>query len=204
MGGAVALAVAAQHPELVRTLTLISPAMPDLRPDPRRISDPKLALAVLPLVGRRARAGLIAMSPRRRAEQVARLCFGDPTRLVEHRLAELAEEYAVRAGLPWAHEAAEQTAMAMVFGWLRGESLWRTAARVRVPTLVVWGDRDRLVAPRLARRTVASIPGARLLMLPGVGHVAQIEQPLMVARAVAGLWTAAADGTWEDSTADGR
>lgn len=204
MGGALALAVAVRRPELVRTLTLISPAMPDLRPDPRRVSDPKLVLAVLPVVGRTARAGLIAMSPRRRAEQVARLCFGDPARLAEHRVAELAEEYAVRAGLPWAFEAAERTGRAMVFGWLRGESLWRIAARVRVPTLVVWGDRDRLVAPRLARRTVASIPGARLLMLPGVGHVAQIEEPVTVARAVAGLWAAAADGTWEDPASNGR
>jgi pimeloyl-ACP methyl ester carboxylesterase len=41
-GGAVALTVAARRPELVRTLTLVSPAMPDLRPDPRRVSDPRL------------------------------------------------------------------------------------------------------------------------------------------------------------------
>ena len=62
------------------------------------------------------------------------------------------------------------------------------AARVQAPTLVVWGERDRLVSPRLAARTAAAIPGARLLMLPGVGHVAQIEAAETVARAVAALW----------------
>ena len=50
------------------------------------------------------------------------------------------------------------------------------------------GERDRLVSPRLAARTAAAIPGARLLMLPGVGHVAQIEAAETVARAVAALW----------------
>ncbi|MCO1657502.1 alpha/beta fold hydrolase [Pseudonocardia humida] len=204
MGGAVALAVAARRPELIRTLTLISPAMPDRRPDPRRVSDRRMLLALLPVLGRGARAALAAQSPRERAEQVVRLCFGDPSIAAEHRLAEATEEYAARARQPWAFEAARQTGVAMVAGWLRGESLWTVAGRVQAPTLVVWGDRDRLVSPRLARRTVAAIRGSRLLMLPGVGHVAQIEAPEAVARAVAGLWDAVADGSWEDPGPDGR
>jgi pimeloyl-ACP methyl ester carboxylesterase len=197
-GGAVALTVAARRPELVRTLTLVSPAMPDLRPDPRRVSDPKLLLALLPLIGKRARAELAAMDPRTRAEQVVRLCFGDPTIAPEHRVAEAAAEYAARARMAWAQEAAERTGRAMVAGWLRGESLWSVAARVQAPTLVVWGERDRLVAPRLARRTAAALLRSRLLVLPGVGHVAQIEAPGTVARAVAGMWDAVEAGTWEE------
>jgi pimeloyl-ACP methyl ester carboxylesterase len=197
-GGAVALTVAARRPELVRSLTLVSPAMPDLRPDPRRVSDPKLLLALLPVIGKRARAELAAMDPRARAEQVVRLCFGDPGVAPEHRLAEAAAEFAARARLAWAQEAAERTGKAMVAGWLRGESLWSVAARVQAPTLVVWGDRDRLVAPRLAGRTAAALRRSRLLVLPGVGHVAQIEAPVRVARAVAGMWDAVEAGTWEE------
>jgi pimeloyl-ACP methyl ester carboxylesterase len=86
----------------------------------------------------------------------------------------------------------------MVAGWLRGESLWSVAARVQAPTLVVWGERDRLVAPRLAGRTAAALRRSRLLVLPGVGHVAQIEAPEKVARAVAGMWDAVEAGTWEE------
>ncbi|GAA5125173.1 alpha/beta fold hydrolase [Pseudonocardia adelaidensis] len=197
-GGAVALTVAARRPELVRTLTLVSPAMPDLRPDPRRVSDWKLLVAMLPLVGRRARSELAAMDPRTRAEQIVRLCFGDPAIAPEHRVAEAAAELAVRARLAWAHEAAERTGKAMVAGWLRGESLWSVAARVQAPTLVVWGERDRLVAPRLAARTAAALQRSRLLVLRGVGHVAQIEAPEAVARAVAGMWDAVEAGTWEE------
>jgi pimeloyl-ACP methyl ester carboxylesterase len=85
----------------------------------------------------------------------------------------------------------------MVASWWWGTSPWAVAARVQAPTLVVWGDRDRLVSPRLAARTTATIPRARLLMLPGVGHVAQIEAPEKVARAVAALWEREDD--WEDA-----
>jgi pimeloyl-ACP methyl ester carboxylesterase len=194
-GGAVALSVAARRPELVRTLTLVSPAMPDRRPDPRRVADLRLALALVPgPVGRRARAGLAAVTPRARAEQVVRVCFGDPSLVPEHRLVEAAEEIGVRNAQEWAQEAGERTARAMVASWWWGQSPWVVAARVQAPTLVVWGDRDRLVSPRLAARTAATIPGARLLMLPGVGHVAQIEAPETVARAVAALWDDAGGG----------
>ena len=198
LGGAVALGVAARRPELVRTLTLVSPAMPDRRPDPRRMADIRLALALVPgPIGERARAGLAAIAPRARAEQTIRVCFGDPSLVPEHRLVEAAKEIVVRSALEWAQEAGERTAKAMVASWWWGTSPWAVAARVQAPTLVVWGDRDRLVSPRLAARTTATIPRARLLMLPGVGHVAQIETPQKVARAVAALWERQSD--WEDA-----
>jgi adenylyltransferase/sulfurtransferase len=144
-GGAIALSVAARRPELVRTLTLVSPAMPDRRPDPRRMADVRLALALIPgRIGDRARAGLAAIPPRVRAEQVVQVCFGDPTRVPEHRLVEAAEDIAFRSGLAWAQEAGERTARGLVASWWWGASPWATAARVQAPTLVVWGERDRL------------------------------------------------------------
>ncbi|CAA9230590.1 MAG: Putative hydrolase, partial [uncultured Actinomycetospora sp.] len=63
LGGAVSLLVAARRPDLVRTLTLVSPAMPDLRPLPSRIGGGRAALALLPLLGGRARAEQDARSP---------------------------------------------------------------------------------------------------------------------------------------------
>ena len=45
-------------------------------------------------------------------------------------------------------------------------------------------------------RTAATLPAGRLLRLSGVGHVAQIERPEIVARAVLGLFDGAADGSW--------
>jgi pimeloyl-ACP methyl ester carboxylesterase len=66
-------------------------------------------------------------------------------------------------------------------------SLWRMASAVRAPTLVIGGRQDRLVDIRVAPRTAMAIPDSRLLILDGVGHVAQMEVPRLVARAVVAL-----------------
>lgn len=50
-------------------------------------------------------------------------------------------------------------------------------SRIKVPVLVVWGDRDRLVFHRGAKRILEQVPGARLELLPGVGHCPQVEAP---------------------------
>ena len=42
--------------------------------------------------------------------------------------------------------------------------------RLRMPSLVIHGDRDPLVRPAAGKATAAAIPGARLEMLRGVGH----------------------------------
>jgi pimeloyl-ACP methyl ester carboxylesterase len=48
----------------------------------------------------------------------------------------------------------------------------RTAelAKIRVPTLVIHGTKDRLVNPSGGRATAKAIPGARLLTIPGMGY----------------------------------
>ncbi|HET6503235.1 MAG TPA: alpha/beta hydrolase [Amycolatopsis sp.] len=198
MGGAIALLLAAQRPELIRTLTLISPAMPDRRPDPRRLSDPMMALAYLPLVGPRVRRKLAAYGPRERAEQVIKLCFADPTAFPEYRLAELAEEHTARASLAWASPAMSRTTFGIFRAWFaRGPaSLWAAAPRVSAPALVVWGAQDRVISVSRAARTTKALPRARLLVLPKTGHVAQMERPVVVAKAILGMWERVEAGTW--------
>lgn len=198
MGGAIALLVAAQKPELVKTLTLISPAVPDLRLDPRRLSDPRMAFAYLPLVGARVRAQLAALGPRERAAQVIKLCFADPSRFPESRLDELTEEHGARAGFAWAAPAMARSTFAIFRAWstLGKASLWSVAPLVQAPTLVVWGREDRVISVKRAVRTARAIPRARLLVLPRTGHVAQMERPAVVAKAVLGMWEHVEAGTW--------
>jgi 3-oxoadipate enol-lactonase len=50
-------------------------------------------------------------------------------------------------------------------------------ASVAVPTTVVVGSRDMLTPPRLSRGLAAAIPGARLIELPGAGHMLPYEEP---------------------------
>ncbi|GAA4549323.1 alpha/beta fold hydrolase [Amycolatopsis samaneae] len=198
MGGAICLLVAARRPELVRTLTLISPAMPDRRPDPRRLSDPRMAFAYLPLVGAPVRRRLAALGPRERAAQVIKLCFADPARFPDGRLDELAAEHGARAGLAWAAPALARSTFGIFRAWsaVGPASLWAVAPTVSTPTLVVWGNHDRVISVRRAERTARVIPHARLLVLPRTGHVAQMERPNVVARAVLGMWEQVDAGNW--------
>jgi pimeloyl-ACP methyl ester carboxylesterase len=46
-----------------------------------------------------------------------------------------------------------------------------------LPVLVVWGRRDRLLFHEGAHEIIDSVPGARLELLPGVGHCPQVEAP---------------------------
>lgn len=46
-----------------------------------------------------------------------------------------------------------------------------------LPTLVVVGEEDVLTPPDAARRMAALIPGARLVVIPGAGHVPPLERP---------------------------
>ncbi|WP_075739228.1 alpha/beta fold hydrolase [Actinoalloteichus sp. GBA129-24] len=191
-GGLVAAIVAATRPDLVATLTLISPAVPDLRPSPDRLSDPRFPLTYLPLVGKPVRRALAAMTPLARAEQMMRVCFARPDLVPRHRLEEFAAEMARLSRTSWAGPALGRTTMAMIRFWLaRGDrSLWRVLPRVSAPTLVIWGTEDRLMSARKAVRTATALPHGRLLMLPYTGHVAQMEQPELVAKAVLGMVTA--------------
>ena len=50
-------------------------------------------------------------------------------------------------------------------------------ASLGVPTTVVVGSRDILTPPRLGRGLAAAIPGARLVELPGAGHMLPYEEP---------------------------
>jgi pimeloyl-ACP methyl ester carboxylesterase len=49
--------------------------------------------------------------------------------------------------------------------------------QITVPTLVVWGERDRIVPLGDGRDFAARIPGARLVIVPGSGHAPGIEKP---------------------------
>jgi pimeloyl-ACP methyl ester carboxylesterase len=202
MGGAVAILLAAHRPDLVRTLTLISPAVPDLRP--RGGSDAMMPLLLMPGTSRLIERRLASMDPSVRVRQVLELCYGDPSLVPPQRLAEAAEEARRRVELPWAMTAFTRSLRGLIGAYLPGaRSLWRSAARITAPTLLVWGDRDRLVNVALAPRAAAAIPGSRLLVLRGVGHVAQMEDPTSVARAFLAM-REDADSNHSDTPCRGR
>jgi pimeloyl-ACP methyl ester carboxylesterase len=198
MGGAIAMMIAAERPDLVRSLTLVSPAMPDLRPYPWRMSDPRLPLAYLPVIGARARRSLAALSDQERAGQLIRLCFAHPEDIPPQRMAAAVSEFTERRAMPWARAALGRSTVGLVRTWLARKpgSLWTVARGISAPTLVVWGTEDKLVSVRKAPRTAGLLRRGRLLVLPRCGHVAQMECPEPVARAVLGMLDSAQRGAW--------
>ncbi|WP_447008880.1 alpha/beta fold hydrolase [Saccharothrix sp. DSM 118769] len=198
MGGAITLMVAAKRPDLVKTLTLVSPAVPDLRLSLRRVSDRRLPLAFLPVVGARVRAQLATVTPEERTRQMLRLCFADPDLVPANRIAQSQEEYDERSAQAWAGNALNASTIDLIRTWLvpRSRSMWLLPPRITAPTLVVWGTEDRLVSVRKAPRVARLLPRGRLLVLPRTGHVAQMERPASVARGVLGMWESVERGEW--------
>jgi pimeloyl-ACP methyl ester carboxylesterase len=55
---------------------------------------------------------------------------------------------------------------------------------IRAPTLVITSDNDHLIPRELSELIAARIPGAKLEVMPGAGHIPFMEQPETVARIV--------------------
>jgi len=60
-------------------------------------------------------------------------------------------------------------------------------AEIRVPTLVVVGDRDVPDMQKVADQLAAEVKGARKVVVPGAGHIVSLEKPLEFDRAVLGF-----------------
>jgi pimeloyl-ACP methyl ester carboxylesterase len=183
MGGAVATRVAGRRPDLVRTLILISPAMPDLRPRPLPL---RLSLVALPGVGKAIMDWLGHQPADRRADQLIGDVFKDPGVVRPERREEEIAELVRRDGLDYASTALILSARSLVGEYFKAgrTTLWRDAVRTRAPALVIYGSHDKLVNPVMAARAARTYRGARVLVLPGVGHVAMMERSRAVSEEI--------------------
>jgi pimeloyl-ACP methyl ester carboxylesterase len=180
LGGAVCVKVAATRPELVKTLTLISPALPDSRP---RLDLIRFPVMTLPRLGTRLVKQYQVLPPERRVADVITTCYGDPALFQQARFATEVAELTRRDELGHAAAALVGTVRTLTAEFLRKgrHSAWRDAARVTAPTLVIYGSRDRLVDARIAGRAAHQFADARVVVLPRTGHVAHMEHPDAVA-----------------------
>lgn len=182
-GGAVAVMTAAARPDLVASLTLISPALPDLRPRRDTLGVPVVAV---PGLGQQLYRRIARVPAERQVEGMVALNYGDADSFSPQRRAEAVAEVQRRLALPYAGEALSGAARGLLRAFVDpGPSgLWAAASRVSCPTLVVYGGRDRLVDPRRSRKASRMMRHARVVVLPRAGHVAQMEDPKLVARFV--------------------
>ncbi|MEU6118413.1 alpha/beta fold hydrolase [Streptomyces sp. NPDC047117] len=189
LGGAVAMTVAAEHPGRVATLVLANSAGFGREANLSLGSMGYAVLAALPGIGRRFRG-----RARAAGVQVNRDLFHDP----RHATEEMIRHAGKVGGQPDFRGTFVATLLSLGVpalgtypGWRRA-LLARTAA-ARVPTLVVWGDADKVLPVTHFHAAVAALPHARSHLFPATGHMPQIERAADFAALAAGFLDSAAD-----------
>ncbi len=112
---------------------------------------------------------------------LAKVVYFDPA-WTERDLSKLPDEelYAIAR----AREASSR------YGWkpyMHDPKLKGRLHRIRIPTLVLWGAEDRIVAPDYGRAYAAAIPGASFATIARAGHFPHVEQAEEFARRVTGF-----------------
>lgn len=156
MGGMIAQTLAASWPDRVWTLTSIYSTTGH-----KKVGQPAFSTLML----------LASPPPRNREKAVrAHLRITRHVAGTGHRPDELEET--THAQRTWDRSAGDQAAGSARQIQAIQASGDRTAQlrAITAPTLVIHGDRDRLVAPTGGAATVAAIPGARQVVVPGMGH----------------------------------
>lgn len=106
--------------------------------------------------------------PRGMVESSLRNVYGDPSR-VAPALVDRYYDLTTRAG--------NREALAQRFVQAPHGPGHERIRELRVPTLVLWGELDRLIPPDHAARFHRDIAGSRLVLLPGLGHTPHEEDP---------------------------
>lgn len=82
---------------------------------------------------------------------------------------------------PWfPHPDAYNAQLQGIFAW----EAYSRLSNIATPTLVIHGERDRLVAPGNAKLISEKIPGARLVMIPHASHIFTTDQPKAAHQAI--------------------
>ena len=84
----------------------------------------------------------------------------------------------------------DQSVMAHRFRLVEAHDIKPRLGRIRVPTLVLSGDRDVLVSTRSLSELCEGLPRAEFIRLPGCGHLAFVTKPALVAEKVRQFLTA--------------
>ena len=171
LGGLVSLLVAARRPDLVASLTLVSPAMPVYRVPPA--FSRALLLLLLPGIPTLAERRIAGIAPEEHVRSMIRMCFGDPDRVPRERLTQaVAGDARARRAAVGRPRADPQHARAAHLLPAAGPQRLAAGPRAAAADAGRLGARDQLVDPALAPRLAATVPDARLQLLDGVGHVA--------------------------------
>ncbi len=157
MGGFISLELTLRHPELVDKLVLVSTSGGGLTNVP---SSPKLWPAFF----------------RREKLEVGEQARKTYTRIMGPGYAASHPEVMADIAQIARHRPFSQAASSRQFRAVLSHNAASRVGQIRVPTLIIHGDKDPLVPIANGRRLARKIPGAKMLVYPNVGHIPIIER----------------------------
>ncbi len=159
LGGEVAWRLAALAPQRVERLVLVAAAGPRFEPETLPVG---FLVARTPVLNRICEHLL----PRSLVAASVGAVYGDPSRVT----ASLVDRYFELT----LREGNRRALTERLAAWTPGRDEERIAA-LRLPTLILWGGRDRLIPPAVGEVFEARIPGSRRIVFDDLGHVPQEE-----------------------------
>jgi pimeloyl-ACP methyl ester carboxylesterase len=161
LGGEVAWRTAVLAPQRVSRLILVDAAGPPFTPESMPLG---FVVANIPVLNRVTEWVL----PRSLVAEGVANVYGDPSK-VSPELVDRYFELTLREGNRRALGLRMRQAV-------RGEDAGQIR-QIKVPTLILWGGKDRLIPPAVAKDFERDITGSKLVMFPELGHVPQEEDP---------------------------
>ncbi|MCB9689814.1 MAG: alpha/beta hydrolase [Alphaproteobacteria bacterium] len=155
MGGAIAQTVALEHPDRVRSLTSM---MSTTGASDVGQVHPETMKAVFGGPRVTTREGAVERALRASAAVGSPGWPADP------------DAVAATAGLAWDRDHDEASVVRQAVATVASGDRTGALRELRVPTLVIHGDSDRMCDPSGGRATAAAIPDAELLVIEGMGH----------------------------------
>lgn len=172
MGGGIALWVARHHPARVASLTLVASVAPELAESELTRALARGENLLIPGAGG---PGSDAAADH---DRFLRFVVEKPPKVPR----------AVQRYVAARRAAARGVLEELFRGWAEAtpaRGLPPDLEAITQPTLIVHGVKDRIIHPDTARKVHRRLPGARLELLEGIGHVPQLEAPAAVARFLA-------------------
>jgi len=152
MGGEVAMRVAAGHPDRVERLGLVASVSGDT---PNRLRGLRFVRPLLPLMSHIA------------VDRILRVSFSDPSKITAEVRDAYTDPMQIRGSMDGLHR--------MMSDAKRDEAI--NYERITQPTLILWGDDERLLPEFMLERLRQRLPRADLITVMAAGHVLLEEQP---------------------------